>query len=55
MDRAMTADRSEDRIRYNVSGGIARITLARPPVNALDLAMVHGVLPRSNAQPPTMP
>jgi len=44
MDRAMTADRSEDRIRYNVSGGIARITLARPPVNALDLAMVRGVI-----------
>ena len=40
----MTAERTDDRIRYEVSGGIARIMLARPPVNALDLAMVRGVV-----------
>jgi enoyl-CoA hydratase/carnithine racemase len=40
----MTADRSEERIRYDICGGIACIRLARPPVNALDLAMVRGVI-----------
>ncbi|MGO8921683.1 MAG: enoyl-CoA hydratase-related protein, partial [Xanthobacteraceae bacterium] len=44
----MTAERIDDRIRYDVSGGIARITLARPPVNALDLAMVRGVIAALN-------
>ncbi len=36
--------RTDDRIRYDVSGGMACISLARPPVNALDLAMVRGVI-----------
>ena len=40
----MTAERTDDRIRYDVSGGIACIRLARPPVNALDLTMVRGVI-----------
>jgi enoyl-CoA hydratase/carnithine racemase len=40
----MVTERTDHRIRYDVSGGIARITLARPPVNALDLAMVRGVI-----------
>lgn len=40
----MTGAGSDDRIRYETTGGIARITLARPPVNALDLAMVRGVI-----------
>ncbi len=40
----MTAERSDDRIGYDISGGIAWISLARPPVNALDLAMVRGVI-----------
>jgi enoyl-CoA hydratase len=40
----MTVERTEDRIRYDVSGSIAWIRLARPPVNALDLAMVRGVI-----------
>jgi enoyl-CoA hydratase len=44
----MTAEPAEDRIRYDVSGGIARIRLARPPVNALDLAMVRGVIAALN-------
>jgi len=44
----MTAERIDDRIRYDISGGIARITLARPPVNALDLAMVRGVIAALN-------
>jgi enoyl-CoA hydratase/carnithine racemase len=35
---------TEDRVRYEASGAIACIKLARPPVNALDLAMVHGVI-----------
>jgi enoyl-CoA hydratase/carnithine racemase len=35
---------TEDRVRYEASGGIACVRLARPPVNALDLAMVHGVI-----------
>jgi enoyl-CoA hydratase len=40
----MTAESTDDRLRYEVSGGIACIRLARPPVNALDLAMVRGVI-----------
>ena len=40
----MTAEGTNHRIRYEVSGGIACISLARPPVNALDLAMVRGVI-----------
>ena len=44
----MTAERTDDRIRYDVSGGIACIRLARPPVNALDLAMVRGVIAALN-------
>jgi enoyl-CoA hydratase/carnithine racemase len=40
----MSAERTDHRIRYEVSGGIACIRLARPPVNALDLAMVRGVI-----------
>ena len=40
----MTAERTDDRIRYEISGGIACIRLARSPVNALDLAMVRGVI-----------
>ena len=40
----MTAERTDDRIRYEVSGGIACIRLARSPVNAVDLAMVRGVI-----------
>jgi enoyl-CoA hydratase len=44
----MSAERSDDRIRYEVSGAIARITLARPPVNALDLAMVRSVIAALN-------
>jgi 1,4-dihydroxy-2-naphthoyl-CoA synthase len=40
----MTAESTDDRIGYEVSGGIACIRLARPPVNALDLAMVRGVI-----------
>ena len=31
-------------VRYEVSNGIARITLNRPPVNALDLDMVRSVV-----------
>ena len=44
----MTPERTEDRIRYDVSGGIAWIRLARPPVNALDLAMVRAVITALN-------
>ena len=40
----MTAERGDDHIRYDISGGIAWISLACPPVNALDLAMVRGVI-----------
>jgi enoyl-CoA hydratase/carnithine racemase len=40
----MTAEHTDRRIRYDVAGGVARIRLARPPVNALDLAMVRGVI-----------
>jgi len=40
----MTAEGTNHSIRYEVSGGIACIRLERPPVNALDLAMVRGVI-----------
>jgi enoyl-CoA hydratase len=40
----MPAESTDDRLRYKVTGGIACIRLARPPVNALDLAMVGGVI-----------
>jgi enoyl-CoA hydratase/carnithine racemase len=40
----MAAADTDGRIRYEISGGIGRVTLARPPVNALDLAMVRGVI-----------
>jgi enoyl-CoA hydratase len=35
---------SDDFVRYEVSDHIARITLARPPVNALSLAMIEAVI-----------
>ena len=35
---------TDQRVHYEIAGGIARIALARPPVNALDLAMVRGVI-----------
>jgi len=40
----MTLDASDNPIRYEVSGGIALIRMARPPVNALDLHMVRAVI-----------
>lgn len=40
----MAADSSDKFIDYEVSGGIAVIMLARPPVNALRLAMVRGLI-----------
>jgi enoyl-CoA hydratase len=40
----MTAESTDDRLRYEVTGGVACIRLARPPVNALDLAMVRSVI-----------
>jgi enoyl-CoA hydratase/carnithine racemase len=40
----MPAENSDPRVHYEVMAGIARITLARPPVNALDLATVRGVI-----------
>src|SRR5947207_5156868 len=40
----MAAESKATRIGYEVSNGIACIRLARPPVNALDLAMVRGVI-----------
>ncbi len=36
--------RNDGYIRYEVASDIARIALARPPVNALDLAVVRGVI-----------
>ena len=39
----MALDAPDNSIRYEVSGGIALIRLARPPVNALDLHMVQAV------------
>jgi enoyl-CoA hydratase len=44
----MAAADTDGRIRYEISGGIGRVTLARPPVNALDLAMVRGVIAALN-------
>jgi enoyl-CoA hydratase/carnithine racemase len=35
---------SDDFVRYEVSNRVARITLARPPVNALSLAMIPAVV-----------
>jgi enoyl-CoA hydratase/carnithine racemase len=35
---------SDDFVRYEVSNRIARITLARPPVNALSLPMIEAVV-----------
>lgn len=35
---------SDDFVRYEVSNRVARITLARPPVNALGLAMIQAVV-----------
>src|SRR5215472_4103881 len=40
----MTTERTAHRVRYDVTNGIACIRLAHPPVNALDLAMVRGVI-----------
>jgi enoyl-CoA hydratase/carnithine racemase len=40
----MAAESKATRVGYEVSNGIACIRLARPPVNALDLAMVRGVI-----------
>ena len=40
----MPAANTDARVRYEIMGGIARIALAHPPVNALDLAMVRGVI-----------
>jgi enoyl-CoA hydratase len=44
----MTAESTDDRIRYDAFGGVACVRLARPPVNALDLAMVRGVIAALN-------
>jgi enoyl-CoA hydratase/carnithine racemase len=40
----MTADSSDKFIEYEVCGAIAVIRLARPPVNALGLAMVRRLI-----------
>jgi enoyl-CoA hydratase len=40
----MILETSDNPIRYEVSGGVAFIRLARPPVNALDLGMVQAVI-----------
>jgi enoyl-CoA hydratase len=40
----MTLGTSDNSVRYEVSGGIAFIRMARPPVNALDLHMVRAVI-----------
>lgn len=40
----MPASSAENSVRYEVSEGIASIKLARPPVNALDLAAVRAVI-----------
>ena len=40
----MISETSDNPIRYEVSGGIAFIRMARPPVNALDLHMVRAVI-----------
>ena len=44
----MAAESSNDSIRYEVAGGIAAIRLARPPVNALDLAAVRALIAALN-------
>jgi len=44
----VTTESTDDRIRYDVADGIASITLARVPVNALDLAMVRSVIAALN-------
>jgi enoyl-CoA hydratase/carnithine racemase len=44
----MMAEHSDRRIRCDLAGGVACIRLARPPVNALDLAMVRGVIAALN-------
>ena len=44
----MAAENKDTRIRYDVCGGVACIRLARPPVNALDLATVRGVIAALN-------
>ena len=40
----MTTERTAHRVRYDTANDIACVRLARPPVNALDLAMVRGVI-----------
>jgi enoyl-CoA hydratase len=40
----MILETSGNPVRYEVSGGIALIGMARPPVNALDLHMVRAVI-----------
>lgn len=40
----MAMERNDGHVRYEVASGIARIALARPPVNALDLAVVRGLI-----------
>jgi enoyl-CoA hydratase/carnithine racemase len=40
----MSASSAENSVHYEVSGNIASIRLARPPVNALDLAAVRAVI-----------
>jgi enoyl-CoA hydratase/carnithine racemase len=44
----MAAESSNDPVRYEVAGGIAAIRLARPPVNALDLAAVRALIAALN-------
>ena len=45
----MTQVRAADEIvRYDVSGKVARIVLARPPVNALSLDMIRGIVSAIN-------
>ena len=44
----MAAEGKNNRVRYDVADGIACIRLARPPVNALDLTMVRGVIAALN-------
>jgi enoyl-CoA hydratase/carnithine racemase len=44
----MTEEQTDRRIRYDVAGDVACIRLAHPPVNALDLAMVRGVIAALN-------
>lgn len=38
------AETSDDIVRYSVTDRVARITLTRPPVNALSLPMIRGVV-----------